>query len=190
MKKYNFVLTPQNWKQFVHRFNKLINKTGTIVVKGTYTGRKPIETMLKKSGFVTYKHIGLVPVVNTIDCYFTTKSITAEWRVSQTGISMSRIGGTFLHIPFGIKMYITDSKIQYKTNGEGFINSIGLFHEILSTPLLEKANYQIQEDKEYEEDYWQQVDDDINRELKEEKKYTDFDDSEYHYDLDWEDTDF
>ena len=47
MRKYNFILTEYNWKQFVAIFDKMLNKYGALKSQSIYTGAKYLNKYLE-----------------------------------------------------------------------------------------------------------------------------------------------
>ena len=171
MRKSNFVLTRNNWKFFVFRFNKLLSKNECVVINSIYTGQKGIATMLKKAGFT--KSSFIIPTEKTNDCYITKGSVTHPFSLSTdaSGIVMNRIGGVFIYIPFGTKMYLTSNKIVYKDNGRIIRNS-GSITTIQSYFYKLKAQRRIDDDKVYEDQYWKDYEKEFDESFKRELDMT------------------
>lgn len=137
---------------FIHRFNSLLERKKMLKEWSVYSGAQREYGLLKP---VVKPKPGsfMLPVVRTVDTYMSKSKIIHPWEMVQSGagISMTISGGSFLHIPFGTRVYTSSEKLLWKNS-----NWISLrpFTSIITGGNIEIGEYSIRDNELFEKDYW------------------------------------
>lgn len=113
MKKYNFTLTKDNYKYFIHLYNRMMKKTGLLVHWSEYSGAKASNSVMKRYGITNWKNLS---VEKTIANYWFDSIVTRNWCINprNPNVIIQNTSHCWMDIQIGTKMYITSEMIVWK----------------------------------------------------------------------------
>jgi len=109
--KSNFILTQDTVQLFIQRLKKIVAITGAAISNSEYTGAQKIDGYLKSVGI---NHWKINPVVKMSNTHFLSSVVTYRPENDQQILYIHVNSDCCYDIPYGTKMFITNTSIRYK----------------------------------------------------------------------------
>jgi len=171
VRKYNFILTKDTAPIFIHRINKLLSRTGSLVDQSIYTGAKNRSAVFRK--ILGRKSRQVYDIIQSSPVYWVKDKVKIIVQADRLYIDINSDCG--YSIPYDTKMFFTSNSVSYKPELDGYLynegrtNTIKVHHNLLeaveSNDFQEWSAEQYWKDVEAEWDQWIDKDERVGNNL-------------------------